>query len=57
MTAAHRPLGTWRNRILGSGEEAPDQLAANPRNWRIHPAAHETDPRDGQRWHDHSAPA
>jgi len=39
VTAGGRPLGTWRNRILGSGEEAPDQLAANPRNWRTHPAA------------------
>jgi DNA modification methylase len=39
VTATERPLGTWRNRILGSGEEAPDQLAANPRNWRTHPAA------------------
>ncbi len=29
----------WRNRIVGTGEEAPDQLLANPRNWRIHPAA------------------
>jgi DNA modification methylase len=29
----------WRNRIIGSGEEPPDQLLANPRNWRIHPAA------------------
>jgi len=28
---------TWRNRITGSGEEAPDQLLANPANWRIHP--------------------
>ena len=27
----------WRNRIVGMGEEAPDQLLANPRNWRIHP--------------------
>lgn len=39
MSAGQRPLGTWRNRILGSGEEAPDQLAANPRNWRTHPGA------------------
>lgn len=31
--------GTWRNRIVGHGEEAPDQLLANPRNWRIHPKA------------------
>lgn len=27
----------WRNRIIGSGEEAPDQLLANPANFRIHP--------------------
>ncbi len=30
---------TWRNRIVGHGEEAPDQLLANPGNWRIHPKA------------------
>ena len=29
----------WRTRIIGHGEEAPDQLLANPRNWRIHPKA------------------
>jgi len=29
----------WRNRITGSGEEAPEQLLANPRNWRTHPAS------------------
>lgn len=27
----------WRNRILGTGEEDPTQLLANPRNWRRHP--------------------
>lgn len=27
----------WRNRMVGEGTEAPDQLLANPRNWRIHP--------------------
>ena len=27
----------WRNRIIGQGEEVPDQLLANPKNWRIHP--------------------
>lgn len=27
----------WQNRIVGHGEERPDQLLANPRNWRIHP--------------------
>jgi hypothetical protein len=29
----------WRNRIVGYSEEEPDQLLANPSNWRIHPAA------------------
>ena len=24
------PTSAWRNRIVGSGEEAPDQLVANP---------------------------
>lgn len=28
---------TWNNRIVGYGDEQPDQLCANPRNWRIHP--------------------
>ena len=28
---------TWHNRIVATGEEAPDQLLANPRNFRIHP--------------------
>jgi hypothetical protein len=28
---------SWQNRIVGHGEEAPDQLLANPKNWRIHP--------------------
>ncbi len=27
----------WRNRIAGHGEESPEQLLANPRNFRIHP--------------------
>ncbi len=27
----------WRNRIVSSGVERPDQLLANPKNWRIHP--------------------
>ena len=27
----------WRNRIVGTGDEAPDQLVANPANWRTHP--------------------
>ena len=32
-----KPLGGWRNRIVGEEEVAPDQLLANPLNWRIHP--------------------
>ena len=27
----------FRNRIVGSGYENPEQLLANPQNWRIHP--------------------
>jgi DNA modification methylase len=27
----------WRNRIVGSGSEAPAGLALNPANWRVHP--------------------
>jgi len=38
-TQAAAPIAGWRNRITGSGEEAPDQLLANPANWRIHPKA------------------
>lgn len=29
----------WRNRIVGHGDEAPDQLLAHPNNWRVHPKA------------------
>jgi hypothetical protein len=39
MTKGTRVAAAWRNRILGAGEEAPDQLLANPANWRIHPKA------------------
>lgn len=31
--------GALRSRIVGEGEEAPDQLMANPLNWRTHPKA------------------
>lgn len=27
----------WKNRIVAHGEEDPERLVANPRNWRIHP--------------------
>jgi hypothetical protein len=30
-------MSNWKNRITGSGSEKPDQLLANPKNWRIHP--------------------
>lgn len=26
----------WENRIVGYAEESPDQLLANPQNWRVH---------------------
>ena len=32
-----KPSGGWRNRIIGEDDIAPDQLLANPLNWRIHP--------------------
>ena len=38
MSKQQAPTG-WANRIVGHGVEAPDQLLANPRNWRIHPKA------------------
>ncbi len=31
------PAAALRNRIVGTGEAAPDQLVANPANWRTHP--------------------
>lgn len=31
------PAPKWRNRIVGYGDEDPEQLLANPSNWRIHP--------------------
>lgn len=34
---AQRARDGWRNRIVRHGEEEPDQLLANPANWRIHP--------------------
>ena len=30
---------TWVNRIVSYGEEDPEQLLANPLNWRVHPKA------------------
>jgi hypothetical protein len=30
-------MEVWRNRIVESGEGDPEQLLANPKNWRIHP--------------------
>lgn len=30
-------MSSWRNRIVGYGEEDPEQLLANPANWRVHP--------------------
>jgi len=30
-------MSGWSNRIVGHGTENPEQLLANPENWRIHP--------------------
>jgi DNA modification methylase len=30
-------MSLWDNRIVGEGMEAPDQILANPMNWRKHP--------------------
>lgn len=32
-----KSAGGWRNRIIGEADIEPDQLLANPLNWRIHP--------------------
>lgn len=34
-----QPATPWRNRIVGHEDVAPDQLLANPKNYRRHPAA------------------
>lgn len=42
MTTTASPpssAASWRNRIVGTGEESPADLVANPKNWRIHPQA------------------
>ncbi len=30
-------MSKWQDRIIGQGKENPEQLLANPQNWRIHP--------------------
>lgn len=37
--------GAWENRIVGSGEEDPQTLIANERNWRTHPPDQRPGPR------------
>lgn len=32
-------MSEWKSRIVSHGEESPDQLLANPSNWRGHPTA------------------
>jgi ParB-like chromosome segregation protein Spo0J len=36
---------TWQNRIVAHGTESPEDLLANPYNWRIHPE-HQQKPLD-----------
>ena len=33
---ASTPQAPWQNRIVGHADVAPDQLVANPSNWRLH---------------------
>jgi hypothetical protein len=40
------PRPTWQNRITGYGTEDPEQLVANPLNWRIHPTSQQDVLRD-----------
>lgn len=37
MGKKQQPAQALRSRIVGDGDEAPDQLLANPLNWRRHP--------------------
>ena len=37
MVQARQNLGQWENRITGYGSEDPEQILANPKNFRIHP--------------------
>ena len=36
-TTPTAPAAVWHNRIVGHGDEPPEQLLANPANWRLHP--------------------
>lgn len=38
--------GQWNNRIIGTDQVSPDQLLANPRNFRVHPQ-HQQDALEG----------
>jgi hypothetical protein len=37
MSTKKKAPAPWRSRIVGHGEEPPDQLLASPQNWRLHP--------------------
>ncbi len=39
MNAPEKRLEPWRSRIVGEEDVAPDQLLANPLNFRVHPKA------------------
>jgi hypothetical protein len=39
QSLTHNPAPAWRNRIVGSGDVPPEDLLANPANWRTHPSA------------------
>jgi DNA modification methylase len=37
MRVSERDVATWKNRIVGEGEQPASQFIANPDNWRTHP--------------------
>ena len=39
MRSRAATLAPWRTRIVGSGDEDPTQLIADPGDWRLHPRA------------------
>lgn len=41
VEAAEAVLGQYRDRMVGEGYEDPEQLLANPKNWKIHPHVQE----------------
>lgn len=41
-----KPIAGWESKIIGYGDVSPTELAAHPKNWRVHPE-HQTDAMEG----------